>query len=62
MHVEIETLTSKVSVGEGAAPNLELIEKIVAIVLSRIKDEHAAQASAHREQEIHPHMSKPDRY
>ena len=62
MHVEIGTLTSKVNVGDGPAPNLELVEKIVAMVMARLKDEQATKERTREEQKIRPHMADPEPY
>lgn len=58
MDVEIHTLTSQVKVADTGAPNAELIEKIVAIVLARIQEAEAAREHERREQEIRPHMAE----
>lgn len=61
MDVQIGTLTSRVTVTDEAAAGSELVEKIVAIVLARLRDEERTRESTRREQEIHPHMSQPSR-
>lgn len=62
MDVRIGTLTSKVTVTDGAAAGPELIETVVAIVLQRIREEHASRESAEREQAVRHHMTDPSRY
>lgn len=57
MPVEIETLTSRVNVADTAAPNADLVEKILAMVLARIQEGLRAQELEKHEQEIRPHMS-----
>lgn len=61
MDVRIGTLTSRVNVADPGASE-ELVERIVAIVLSRLRDEHDSREIAKREQEIRRHMSDPARF
>ena len=62
MDVHIGTLTSRVTVTDGAAPGDEMVEKIVAMVLARLREEQAAQERLKEDQEIRPQMSEPARY
>ncbi|MEA2339770.1 MAG: hypothetical protein QOE82_3777 [Thermoanaerobaculia bacterium] len=62
MDVRIGTLTSRVTVSDGAAVGPELIETVVAIVLQRIREERASHESAEREQSVRHHMTEPSRY
>lgn len=62
MDVQIGTVTSRVTVADQAAPGAELVEKIVAIVLARLREEEASRESQRREQEIHHHMTEPVRF
>ena len=57
MNVEIEELTSRVNVADTAAPNADMVEKIIAMVMARIQEGHRAQEFDKHEQEIRPHMS-----
>jgi hypothetical protein len=62
MDVQIGTVTSRVTVTDQAAAGAELIDKIVAMVMARLRDEEASRESTRREQEIHHHMTEPPRF
>jgi len=62
MDVRIGTLTSRVTVTDGAAAGPELIETVVAIVLQRLREERASRESMEREQEVRHHMTERSRY
>jgi hypothetical protein len=59
MDVEIQTLTSQVKVADTTgALDPHMVERIVALVLSRIQEAQAARELEKREQEIRPHMAE----
>jgi hypothetical protein len=64
MDVRIGTLTSRVTVTDGAGPaaNAELIETIVAAVLQRLHAEHTSRETQQREGEVRQQMSERPRY
>ena len=62
MDVQIGTLTSNVTVTDESATGTDLVDKIVAMVLARLREEEASRENIRREQEVHPHMTQPVRF
>lgn len=61
MPVTIGTLTSRITVQEGdAALSPELVERLVAAVLARLRQELAAEEVRRLEQEVPRRFSSPD--
>ena len=62
MPVTIGTLSSSVHVTDGAGPNDEMTERIVAIALARMRDELRREKETKADGDVEERRSEPEPY